>query len=724
MLQMRVYSERSSTANGIVTKVGEDAHPFVNNAGMFVADGMGGGAGVPVLRFNEKCFDADSLSRLLCDYFRFESTEAEEEFSTYSKENFASLSNPIMEDLYRNPKSNTLRLKKSGYVGSHALGAVFVAMLIHLSPSLSCPELSFSAWKDAVEKYKDGIFNQYKNVIGVLGSEYARVNIDKIDYYGTTMAGVFFKENDDCVDAIFLNCGDSRSYVWDSQGFRQACDDQGRNGGMTSRFSLAKDAVVDISCEVRRFQKPCSLFCMTDGFYNVFGGKNGFHSTPLYMEGFLMNVFSTQSSIENAESWLTKVFDAKGQIDDSNSMVMASFGYESYEELKEAAKTRMDYINREYCLDKMPEDFLLVDYKKMVSDLQESSAESIKPLLAKSYHDENVHSFCLNRINQPPYAGKYQREVRQIDDKIESINQENSDIKKTLYTIVIENFTDFVDVELVDQSALAWIKNSLKGRTSLEEAQYCGQLFSDNYKNRKIAIDDLLEEVSELNSNITGKVDSVLFNVEEPWTRRNEEDSISWVRTTRDYIKEVLRRSQECLSDIEYYSKSITNSREQWKQINKALMNAYLDKGGEITPQVQVDYWIRDALMIEEAIRDTTIPSVRHVVINFVKKYQGNLEQIAQLRLEKNREIEIAASKYWEENSSRDIHQLLRNDTYFMNSPELKQEIIDLLNQNEELIKYEALAAKQDEVFGRYISMHLSETSNDKRADVEKNGWM
>ena len=32
MLQMQVYSERTSSANGIVTNVGEDAHPFVNNA--------------------------------------------------------------------------------------------------------------------------------------------------------------------------------------------------------------------------------------------------------------------------------------------------------------------------------------------------------------------------------------------------------------------------------------------------------------------------------------------------------------------------------------------------------------------------------------------------------------------------------------------------------------------------------------------------------------------
>ena len=194
MLQMRVYSERTSAINGIITNVGEDAHPFVNNAGMFVADGMGGSAGVPILRFDERCFDEDTLSKMLCDYFSFNSAEDKEEFCAYSKENFSSLSNPVMKEFYRNPTGNILRLKKSGYVGSHVLGAVFAAMLIHLASSNNYSQLDVSSWKETVEKYKDSMFEQYKKVISVLGSEYARVSLDKIDYYGTTMAGVFFRK--------------------------------------------------------------------------------------------------------------------------------------------------------------------------------------------------------------------------------------------------------------------------------------------------------------------------------------------------------------------------------------------------------------------------------------------------------------------------------------------------------------------------------------------------
>lgn len=724
MLQMQVYSERTSSANGIVTNVGEDAHPFVNNAGMFVADGMGGGAGVPILRFDERCFDPDSLARMLCDYFNFKSIEAEEEFSAYSKENFSSLSNSVMEELYKNPKSNTLRLKKSGYVGSHVLGAVLAAMLIHLAPSVNYPGLDYLLWKETIEKYRDGILNQYRNVISVLGSEYARVNIDKIDYYGTTMAAVFFKENEDSVDAIFLNCGDSRSYVWDSNGFRQACDDQGRNGGMTSRFSLGKDAIVDISFEVRNYKKPCSIFCMTDGFYGVFGGKNGFHSTPLYMEGFLMNVLSTQSSLEDAEARLKMVFDAKGQIDDSNSMVMASFGYDTYENLKKAARARLDFINQEYCLAKMPEDFLLVDYKKIVSDLQEASADSIKPLLEEAYRDEKIYLYCMNQIKQPLQAGKYQQEVRAIDEKIDDIKSLNSNLENQLYTIAVDNFSDFVDVEYAEQSMLSGIRTYLRGSSRLEEAQRHGKFYSNDCKQRVSAINDLVDNLSELSNTITREVDTVLIPVEAPWTKQTEEDTLTWVKKKRDYISEMLRRSQESLNKIVEYSRYITSDSDQWRQINYKLMTSYLDKSGAITPQRLVKNWIADALEIEDTVVDTTIPSVRFAIIELIRQHQENSEQIGRLVIERNQAFETAAHKYWDDNSYKDIHKLLKNDMYFLNTPSLKQQIIDTLNQNGELAKYEELAQIQEDVFEQYMSMHLSETNADKIADVTKNGWM
>ena len=77
-----------------------------------------------------------------------------------------------------------------------------------------------------------------------------------------------------------------------------------------------------------------------------------------------------------------------------------------------------------------------------------------------------------------------------------------------------------------------------------------------------------------------------------------------------------------------------------------------------------------------------------------------------------------------DDNSYKDIHKLLKNDMYFLNTPSLKQQIIDTLNQNEELAKYEELAQIQEDVFEQYMSMHLSETNADKIADVTKNGWM
>lgn len=723
MLRMQVYSERTSIANGITTNVGEDAHPFVNNAGMFVADGMGGSAGVPVISLDDRCFDGETLARMLCDCFTFSNSADEEEFRAYSKENFSSLSNSVMKELYRNPKNNTLRLKKSGYIGSHALGTAFVAALLQLSSNDKYLNQDLSLWREYVEKFRNSIFEQYKNVISVLGSEYAQVNIDKIDYYGTTMAGVFFRENEDSVDAIFLNCGDSRSYIWDSNGFRQACDDQGRNGGMTSRFSFGKNVSHNISFEERNYKKPCSIFCMTDGVYSIFGGKNGFHSTPLYMEGFLMNVLSSATSIKDLSSKLKVVFDKNGQIDDSNSMVMAAFGYNCYDELKMDAKKHMDNINQKYCLKDKPDDFLIVDYKKIVLDLQKASKDSIKELLNEAYDDEKVHSYCVKQIVQAHNGRNYNRNIGIIDDKISSFIEKNNNIRKKLYVIVKENFIDFEDIESVDQSLLIRLKNNVQG-TRLKDAKKYGRAFLDDCYSRAEDIDGLVEEIELLKKTITEKNDSLAIGDEQVWSKETEEDTGKWIDTIKGAIKETSKCINDRLAKIADYSKRITDDCEKWKIINKTLMNDYLNNGGEVSPQMVVDSWLEDALVIEEAVVDTTIPSTRFEIIKLVKQYHENCEEIEQLNVERNQAVEQAARYYWEDNCCKDIHELLNNELFFQTNSLVKKKIIDRLNENKELTNYQDLYQSQIDIFERYLKSHLSDTSEDKISDVKKYGWM
>lgn len=373
VLKLQVYSESIVERQGIKTKVGEDALPFVNHAGMFVADGMGGSAGIRVISLHPDCFFPEKLAQRISDYCVPDSCQGivETDLTSYVKSNFSSLANPEMLTLYQDPRSSG-RLKKSGYIGSHVLGTLMAAILLVLGKKIE--DYPYSWWRMVTEMLPDELIADYRDLIQLLEPECGKTCIDKIDYYGTTLSAALYREDGNYIDVCFWNCGDSRSYVWDQDGFRQAAEDQGRKGGMTSRFSLRNGCQIQISREWKRYKKPCVLYSMTDGVYGCFVGKNGFPSTPLFMEAFLLNVLIRTSSLLEAEKLLTETFDQYQQLDDSHSMAMVAFGFETYPELQAMARKRLLKLEEIYDLKNLPNDFFVEDYVKKAT---EESGDSV-----------------------------------------------------------------------------------------------------------------------------------------------------------------------------------------------------------------------------------------------------------------------------------------------------------------------------------------------------------
>lgn len=363
MLKLQVYSESVVEKLGIKTRVGEDALPFVNHVGMFVADGMGGSAGIRVVSLHPDCFLPEKLAQRISNYCvpdRYHGT-VEADLTSYVKSNFSSLASPEMLSLYQDSRCSG-KLKKSGYIGSHVLGTLMTAILLALEKEIV--DYPYSWWRMVTETLPDELIADYQELIQLLEPECGKTCIDKIDYYGTTLSAALYREDGDYIDVCFWNCGDSRSYVWDQDGFRQAAEDQGRKGGMTSRFSLSDGCQIQISREWKRYKKPCVLYSMTDGVYGCFAGKNGFPSTPLFMEVFLLNVLVSASSLLEVEKLLTETFDQYQQLDDSHSMAMAAFGFDAYSELQAAARNRLLKLEEIYDLKNMPDDFFVEDYVK------------------------------------------------------------------------------------------------------------------------------------------------------------------------------------------------------------------------------------------------------------------------------------------------------------------------------------------------------------------------
>lgn len=696
--------------DGIETRAGEDALPFVNESGMFVADGMGGGAGIRVFELDPACFETESLQKKLGSYFQINQYDQEtaEVFNEYVKENFASLTNKTMADLYRNPEKYSSRLKKSGYIGSHALGTAFAGELILLDQKRRRKgQLSENDWDDEVRRIRDGLVKKYREIIRELGAKCPKVSMTKIDYYGTTFSAAFFRENETSVDVWFLNCGDSRCYVWDKQGFRQAVDDQGRNGGMTSKFSLTEDLRernIEILLERKTYPTPCVLYCMTDGIFSSFSGTEGFHSSPLYMEGMFLQRLANSDSMEEAQQKITAMFDKGGQIDDSNSMIMAAFGFSQYAGLREFAKFRLESLYHKYELNKYPNDFLTTDYSKKFAP----PPVSVDELLERAYDSvPGLQKYCAERIQAPEFQNAYLGGVASLNERLKSQEANRAKIFNTLRNIVEENFLAFFPH--VSAAAIA---------NTIQAANKAAEDYAAALKNRRNAAENLVAKTGDLTTTAANfRSHSQLVVDIQNW---NEENRISAGKSCQS-LREAARKSLSDIQTLFDFSEAadvaLAQNLETWKAQNR-----------EITKQLgNIDSYIERWIALE----DCSYQKFPQIALSKIKAFDGlrrairNTEREMQtVRAEISRESEAQARKYWRDHKNTDIRALLNSGTVFSENPAIKREIEELYRRNEEAEKNRGLVEKQKQVFDDYLTAYLKDVGEEQRLDVERNGWM
>ena len=724
MLQTAVYSESTVRLNDITTRIGEDALPFLSSMGMFVADGLGGSAGVRIHRFDPDCFDADRLEEKLVSSVGAQLTQENMAvLRDYIRKSFSSLTAKEVKLLYSDPDANLLRLKKSGYVGSHALGLVLAGILLkmeELGAHLSDP----SEWEACVHLAKDALYAQYCSVIDALGAKAAEVKLSKVRYFGTTLSAAFFHENEDSVDVIFLNCGDSRSYVWDADGFRQAAEDQGRNGGMTSVFYRKEadpnsDQHIEISVETKHYKKPCAVLCMTDGVYGTFGAGS-FASSPLYMEGYLMNTLLSSATLEEAAQNVKRMLDVKGRIDDCNSMAVTFFGFDDYEQIRAAAAARMETITTAYLQGK-PKDFLTVDYSKKLQKLQERAAEQIDPLLQSAFDLPIIRLYCAKRLSSPVNA-KYCRELHSIHERTQSLTQKNLTVSGELCRLASDNFTDFVDVDdAADKGFLQKTFDKLL-KTPKERAAAAGDLFNQCLTDRDEAVMTFEKLAVGLSRKLCTSADDMYIDCADVTAAQLRDMTLSRSSEAEGILRQYCDQLSACLADIRENARNLPRLVEQWQTENKKAQIAYAENGGIHTARSVAEGWLAAARDIETTLPSTTIPAVRQQILCRVHEYEENDAALRGLTAEYAAAGTRAAKRYWEENAKKEIGFVL-DGNLLEEKPALKSEIERKLAEDKELVRVRELSAAQTSVFRHYLDLHLSEVSESKRADVETNGW-
>ena len=440
-MELTVYRQSSKTRpDGTIVYKGEDARPYVDEKLFFVADGLGGAAAIRHQKANPDLFDKEKLLDTLfkgvfADY-------SDERFTKYVIDSFFELF--AVKDCYTDNINN---IKKSGYFASRIVSAILLHEMIY-NPNLQPKKLFevFHAQEDGEtkEKFKKELGTGFATLIREKMKKIAEnANLIYESSYsglallGTTLCATIYQETDDSVEAFYLTAGDSRPYVWTEQGglCQLIQDQEGKDGGMTNYIKANEDQSFEIRCEYKSFAKPCILFNASDGCFD-----SGYFLSQMAFEKLILEKAIAANSEESMGESIHETFLTYGRHDDSSTIAMKMFGYESFEDFQKCAESRLAVLESEY-LSKMP-DLLGTDF---VTEYQEVAAKlpaKLAVLKDRFEKEEAVLDYCEKQVLAGKYSG-FKDKLKAIDNEIASVSQQIDGSKKKLRALISRNYVDF-----------------------------------------------------------------------------------------------------------------------------------------------------------------------------------------------------------------------------------------------------------------------------------------
>ncbi|MBO5714880.1 MAG: hypothetical protein J6S23_00615 [Clostridia bacterium] len=440
-MELTVYRQSSKTrADGTIVYKGEDARPYVDGQIIFVADGLGGAAAIRHQKIVPELFDSEKLmDALFAGVYEDYSNEV---FVNYVKESFFELF--AVKDCYTDNINN---IKKSGYFASRIVTAIILHEMLY-SENCNAEKVFSTLFECENEEAK-------KSYVATLGKHFKELIQTKIQHIaknanliyessysglallGSTICATIYLEQENSVEAIYLTAGDSRPYVWsEKNGLCQVLEDQeGKDGGMTNYIKANDNAEFDIRCDYFSFEKPCVLFNASDGCFD-----SGKFISQLAFEKTILEGAISSDDTEKMSEYLTSFFLDYGRHDDSSTIAMKIFGYESFEDFKAACLNRMSVLNAEY-FDGMS-DLLDVDYISAYEEYERTFPSKLASLKEKFSSEQGVIDYCSDYIKEGKYA-PYLDRINAINNKISSEKQRIDAAVIAISDVIAANYIKF-----------------------------------------------------------------------------------------------------------------------------------------------------------------------------------------------------------------------------------------------------------------------------------------
>lgn len=480
-----IYRQSSKTLNDeIVIYSGEDARPYADENMMLVADGLGGTGAMRHKKIVDEMFDEETIVQAL---FRDMYTDEEEDeaFTKYVKDSFVELY--PLKGKYRD---NLYTLKKSSYFGSRIVCSALLHQFRHNS-ELSTDKIfdDFNACEDEEQKQKF-LEELGKKITDIIKNDIAKIAENANIIYETTMRGSFkllattlcatiFRESEEKVEAIYFIIGDSNPYVWNEKdGLSQVIEDQeSADGAMNGCINVGGD--FSVQCKHSVFEKPCVLFNASDGAF-----ESGLFVSPMAFEKLILDAVISGNSVEEVENKLISDYNTYGTHDDSSTIAMRCFGYDSFEKFKEACVARSEDIKKNY-LDKM-EGLLETNYAVECQNSPNTFLSKIAELREKITNDENVKAYCekcvLNKAYPEAYSGTermglYSDDIKSINEEIDNKAKEVEASQKKIKELISENVSE---TGILPERSLYRIKKTKENYNKANTAKNIFELFIKN----------------------------------------------------------------------------------------------------------------------------------------------------------------------------------------------------------------------------------------------------
>ena len=337
-----LYYQKKKTAIGIPPVcIGEDAYPYADSEILIVADGLGGRGGYPHTKINKDILDKDLFYDIV--FAPVFEAEVSPEFKEFTVNSFSEIFE-TKEYFF----TNSLATKHSGYFASRFVTAISLYELKYNDSFKK--DVLFERVRTCPEDKRAELVQEMGDTLAELVKEKLTAIADNVGFeIETSVVGAYLLPStltvavmDDCgdhVDVIYLWAGDSRAYLWDRSGLAQITEDHEEGETMTNLITLTKPFRIE-----GRFvtvKTPCMLLNASDGCYKCVS-----FDSPFDLEYIFLRSISDTTDFDKSSEFLATQFSVLGRHDDSNTMALCTFGYDSYEDVKADVVARLGDIDK------------------------------------------------------------------------------------------------------------------------------------------------------------------------------------------------------------------------------------------------------------------------------------------------------------------------------------------------------------------------------------------